>query len=109
MGSTTDLRMLGVEHFRSLPLVPISHPFIERLIGTIRREFLDHSLFWNEQDLNRKLDRFVDDYNRHRVHSGLNGRTHAEAAGAPGLLHSDTGNFAWKSFCNGLFQPPTAA
>ncbi len=28
------------------PHVPLSHPFVERLIGTMRREFLDHVLFW---------------------------------------------------------------
>src|SRR2546429_252006 len=26
--------------------VPLSHPFVERLIGTLRREYLDRMLFW---------------------------------------------------------------
>ena len=38
--------MLGVTEIKTVPYVPISHPFIERLIGTIRREYLVHSLFW---------------------------------------------------------------
>src|SRR6266513_2993610 len=38
-----NLRILGVTEIKSVPYVPISHPFIERLIGTIRRECLDHS------------------------------------------------------------------
>jgi hypothetical protein len=29
----------------------MSHPFVERLIGTIRREFLYRTLFWNSLDL----------------------------------------------------------
>jgi len=29
--------------------VPISHPFIERLIGTLRREYLDWVLFWGQR------------------------------------------------------------
>jgi hypothetical protein len=31
---------------------------VERLIGTIRREFLDHVLIWNAVDLGRKLEEF---------------------------------------------------
>ena len=30
--------------------------FVERLIGTVRREYLDRTLFWNRGDLERKLD-----------------------------------------------------
>jgi transposase InsO family protein len=39
-----NLRILEVEDIKSIPFVPVSHPFVERLIGTIRREFLDHVL-----------------------------------------------------------------
>jgi hypothetical protein len=34
--------------------VPLSHPFVERLIGTIRRDFLDRILFWTTADLEAK-------------------------------------------------------
>ena len=53
-----NLRILDVEEVKSVPYVPISHPFVERLIGTIRQEFLDHVLFWNAVDLERKLEDF---------------------------------------------------
>jgi hypothetical protein len=36
---------------KSVPHAPMSHPFVERLIGTIRREFLYRTLFWNSLDL----------------------------------------------------------
>jgi len=39
-----NLRVLGVEEIKTVAYVPLSHPFIERLIGTTRREFLDHTL-----------------------------------------------------------------
>ena len=43
---------------KSIPHTPVSHPFIERVIGTTRREYLDHLLFWNKTDLERKLNQF---------------------------------------------------
>jgi hypothetical protein len=43
-----NLRILGIQEVKSIPNVPVSHPFIERLIGTIRREYLDQLLFWSE-------------------------------------------------------------
>jgi len=36
--------------------VPLSHPFVERLIGTVRRECLDRTLFWTTADLIKLLD-----------------------------------------------------
>lgn len=54
-----NLRVLGVEEIKTIPYLPISHPFIERLIGTIRREYLDHVLFWTAADLERKLEEFA--------------------------------------------------
>lgn len=40
-----NLRILDVEEIKSIPYTPTSHPFIERLIGTIRREYLDCLFF----------------------------------------------------------------
>jgi hypothetical protein len=39
-----NLRVLEVEEIKSLPHVPMSHPFVERLIGSIRRELLENAL-----------------------------------------------------------------
>ena len=41
-----NLRVLEVKEIKTVPYVPMSHPFVERLIGTIRRECLDRTLFW---------------------------------------------------------------
>jgi putative transposase len=40
-----NLRVLEIEEIKTVPFVPCSHPFIERMIGTIRREYLDHVVF----------------------------------------------------------------
>jgi hypothetical protein len=35
-----NLRILEVAEIKTVPYVPLSHPFVERLIGTVRREYL---------------------------------------------------------------------
>ena len=66
-----NLRILNVTEIKTVPEVPLSHPFIERLVGTIRRELLDQVPFWSAGDLERKLLHFRDYYNRDRVHASL--------------------------------------
>ena len=41
-----NLRILDVVEIKTVPYVPLSHPFVERLIGTVRRECLDQIPFW---------------------------------------------------------------
>ena len=81
----------------------------ERLIGTIRREFLDHVLVWNAVDLERKLDEFRHYYNEHRVHRSLNGGTPGERSGQPPPTYAVLDRYAWQHHCRGLFQMPIAA
>ena len=49
------LRILEVTEIETVSYVPLSHPFVERLIGTIRPEYLDRILFWTTADLEAKL------------------------------------------------------
>src|SRR5882762_4450057 len=39
-------RVLEMTEIKTVPYVRLSHPFVERLIGTVRREYLDRTLFW---------------------------------------------------------------
>ena len=50
-----NLRVREVTEIKTVPYVPLSHPFVERLIGTLRRECLDRTLFWTTTDLEAKL------------------------------------------------------
>jgi putative transposase len=101
-----NLRVLDIEEIKSLPNVPMSHPFVERLIGSILRELLDQTFFWTTTDLENKLKDYQCYYNEHRCHSSRNGATPADL---------DTGNIAdidnyhWKKHCRGLFELPVAA
>ena len=103
-----NLRICEIEEIKSVPFTPQSHPFVERLIGTIRREFLDHTLFWNQRDLQQKLNAFKDYYNSCRVHAGINGKTPAEMNGESKFGDLDIHSYGWKLHCNGLFQTPIA-
>src|SRR5438552_15591829 len=48
---TANLRILEIDEIKTVPSVPLSHPFVERLVGTTRREFLVLVLLWNASDL----------------------------------------------------------
>ena len=101
-----NLRILGVTEIKTVPYIPWSHPFIERLIGTIRRECLDRLLFWTATDLELKLLRFADYYNRYRTHSGLEGQ--------PPIKNSESNRaelkrYRWRTHCRGLYQTAIAA
>src|SRR6516164_4268902 len=82
--------------------------FVERLIGTIRREYLDRLLFWTTADLEAKLIDFQNYYNFHRTHAGLGGRLPEPMGDGSGLLIG-LDSYRWQSHCRGLYQTPTAA
>ncbi len=86
-----------------------SHPFVERLIGTIRREYLNQVIFWNERDLQNKLDEFKQYYNASRTHYSLDGQTPEEKSGVPSAEIISLNQYRWEEHCRGLFQTPIAA
>jgi len=95
--------ILGIDEIKTVPHVPISHPFVERLIGSVRREHLDHIFFWTSTDLNGKLRDYQNYFNRHRGHSSLDGGTPEEIKGRS---IADLANYHWQSHCRGLFELP---
>ena len=99
----------NIQEIKSVPNCPWSHPFIERLIGTCRREFTDHVLFWSESDLLAKLSVFQEYFNSYRVHYSHDGKTPSEIAGERQLASIDMNNFKWKPVCGGMYYTPIAA
>jgi hypothetical protein len=53
-----NLQVLEVAELKTVPYVPLSHPFVERLIETVRREYLDPALFWTATDREVGATRF---------------------------------------------------
>ena len=102
-------RVLEIESVRSVPHVPVSHAFVERLIGTVRREYLDWLFFWKATDLEGKLELFKTYYNSIRVHQGLSGDTPGEKTGGPPPLVARLEDYHWRIHCHGVFELPIAA
>jgi putative transposase len=94
---TANLRILEIDEIKTVPHVPVSHPFVERLIGTVRGEFLDHVLFWNARDLERKLADFQAYYNTARSHASLDGHTPLTFADGHTVARADFSNVRWVS------------
>jgi putative transposase len=103
-----NLRILDVTEIKTIPYVPLSHPFVERLIGTIRRECLDRTLFWTTADLELKLLDFQRYYNGHRTHAGLTGGT-PDPSVIAGCARANVSSYRWQPHCRGLCQTPIAA
>ena len=104
-----NLRILEIDEIKTVPHVPLSHPFVERLIGTMRREFLDHVRFWNAHDLERKLAEFQVYYNAACSHASLEGRTPLTFVGEHAVRPADLNDVRWVSHCRHLVQLPVAA
>ena len=104
-----NLRILDVAEVKTVPYVPLSHPFVERLIGTVRREYLDQVPFWGARDLERKLTSFQDYYNMDRVHRGLDGAPPDEPSEITDRKIARLDDYGWEKRCRGLYQLPVAA
>ncbi len=62
---------LGIEEVRTAPRSPWQNPFVERFIGSIRRDCLDHVIVLNERHLKTLLSRYFEYYHRWRTHQSL--------------------------------------
>ncbi len=68
---TRRLRTMGIRDRPTSPRSPWQNPYAERLIGTLRRECLDHVLIFGERHLRRILALYSSYYNQTRTHLAL--------------------------------------
>jgi len=66
-----QVKAMGIKQVLSAPRSPWQRAYVERVIGTIRRECLDHLIVFTERSLYRHLRTFVDYYHWTRVHLAL--------------------------------------
>jgi transposase InsO family protein len=90
------LRAMGIRDKPTAPASPWQNGFAERLIGSIRRECLDHVIILGEAHLRRILKSYADYYNGVRTHRSLN-------KDAPAVrLVQRTGSIKWYPILGGL-------
>ena len=68
---TRRLRAMGIRDKPTAPASPWQNGVAERLIGSIRRECLDHVVIWGEAHLRRILKNYAAYYNGVRTHQSL--------------------------------------
>ena len=74
---------MGIDEVLTAPRAPWQNPFVERLIGSLRRECLDHVIVWNERSLRRHLQQYLAYYHEWRTHLSLDKDAPAPRAEQP--------------------------
>jgi putative transposase len=74
------VKNLGIKEVLTAARSPWQNPYVERLIGSIRRECLDRVIVLNEQHLRRILRSYFQYYHRSRCHLSLEGDAPAPRA-----------------------------
>jgi len=64
-------RTEGMKVLKTPVRTPVANSIAERWIGTLRRELINRTIIWNQRQLHRLLDDYVDHYNAHRPHRAL--------------------------------------
>ena len=68
---SSRVQALGIREVKTAPRSPWQNPYVERLIGTLRRECLDHMVVLNETHLRRLLRDYLAYYHSARTHLSL--------------------------------------
>ena len=72
------VKNMGIKEVITAARSPWQNPFVERLIGSIRRDCLDHVIVLNESQLKRILTSYFEYYHYDRTHYGLGKDTPVE-------------------------------
>jgi transposase InsO family protein len=69
---TRRIESLGIDEVITVPASPWQNAYVERVIGTLRRELFDHVIVLNERHLKRLMSSYLDYYHPWRTHLSLN-------------------------------------
>ncbi len=88
---------MAIKQVLSAPRSPWQRAYVERVIGTIRRECLDRMIVFSEQSLYQHLEGFLEYYHRNRTHLALekdSPKPRPVQASESGRIHSRAGRLA---------------
>lgn len=68
---TRRIESLGIDGVVTTPASPWQNAYVERVIGSLRRELVDHGIILNERHLKRLLSWYLDYYHPWRTHGSL--------------------------------------
>ncbi len=66
-----QVEVMGIQEVLGAPRSPWQHAYVERVIGSIRRECLDHVIVFSEESLRRALQSYISYYHESRLHLSL--------------------------------------
>jgi transposase InsO family protein len=88
---------MSIEQVRISPYCPWQNPYVERFMGTLRRDCLDHMIILGEDHLYEIVKEFVSYYNNSRCHESLEGNSPI-----PRKVENGKGKIISKDFLGGL-------
>jgi putative transposase len=95
---SSRVQSLGIREVKTAPRSPWQNPYVERLIGTLRRECLDHMIVLNKTHLRRLLRDYLTYYHGYRTHLSLE----KDAPEPRAVEHVDQGRIVETPLVGGL-------
>jgi putative transposase len=95
---SSRVQSLGIREVKTAPRSPWQNPYVERLIGTLRRECLDHTVVLNDAHLRRLLRDYLTYYHGYRTHLSLG----KDAPEPRAVEHVDQGRIVETPLVGGL-------
>ena len=83
MAFSVRIKNMGIEHVKIAPRSPWQNPYCERVIGSIRRDVLNHVIVLNKRHLKRVLSAYIAYYHRFRTHLALEWIAHTPELSSP--------------------------
>jgi transposase InsO family protein len=81
----------------------VANAFAERWIGSLRRELLDRTIIWNQDQVEQLVIDYINHYNTHRPHRSL-GQRSPEPAEAPPPVKGHHLRVVKSTRCHGLIN-----